>query len=379
MRRRYAVVSLAFAGFFAACSSDSPVAPDGADLRSANPNAAQTYIVTFRDGVTDVGGFANSLARRGGFQVDAVRLHAARGFTAVIPARFVAELRADPNVLIVEADYAVQLRLPEETAKPGGGGGSAGQQASYGVARVGGSRDGSGKTAWIIDTGIDLDHPDLNTTKNCHRNFVARSSSPDDGNGHGTHVAGIVAAKNNGIGTLGVAAGAFVCAVRVLDNRGSGQYSWIIAGVDYVAGAAASGDAANMSLGGSGINTSLEKAVSDAAGRGVRFALAAGNDGADANNFTPARVNGTNIKTISAINASDCMASWSNYGNPPVDFAAPGVSILSLYRGGGTKTLSGTSMASPHVAGLLLFSNNISSSGTASCDRDGNPDPIAHS
>jgi subtilisin family serine protease len=375
MRRRYAAVSLALAGLFAACSSDSPVAPDGADFRSTNPQAAQTYIVTFRDGVADVSGFANSLARRGGFQVDAVRLHAARGFTAVIPARFVAELRADPNVLIVEADYTVQLRLPEDAAKPGGGG-SAGQQISYGLTRVGGSGDGTGKTAWIIDTGIDLDHPDLNTSRNCHANFVPRGT-PDDGNGHGTHVAGTVAAKNNTTGTLGVAANAFVCAVRVLDNRGSGQYSWIIAGVDYVAANGTSGNVANMSLTGPGSNATLEKAVTDAAGRGIKFALAAGNDGQHANNFTPARANGNGVYTVSAVNAQDCMASWSNYGNPPVDYAAPGVGILSTYRGGGTKTLSGTSMAAPHVAGILLM-GGIRGDGTAGCDPDGNPDPIAH-
>ena len=376
MRRGYAVVSLALAGLFAACSSDSPVAPDGADFRSANPQAAQTYIVTFRDGVSDVGGFANSLARRGGFHVDAVRLHAARGFTAVIPARFVAELRADPNVLIVEADYTMQLRLPEVAAKPGGGG-SAGQQVSYGLTRVGGSGDGTGRTAWIIDTGIDLDHPDLNTTKACHQNFVARSNSPDDGNGHGTHVAGTIAAKNNATGTLGIAANAYVCAVRVLDNRGSGQYSWIIAGVNYVAANGRSGDVANMSLTGPGADATLEKAVGDAAAKGIRFALAAGNDGQPANNFTPARVNGSNIYTVSAVDSRDCMASWSNYGNPPVDYAAPGVGILSTYRGGGTKTLSGTSMAAPHVAGILLM-GGITKSGNASCDPDGSADPIAH-
>jgi len=376
MRRSSAIVSLALASVFAACSSDSPVAPDGADLRSASPQAAQTYIVTFRDGVTDVSGFASSLARRGGFQLDAVRLHAARGFTAVIPARFVAELRADPNVAIVEADYTMQLRLPEETARPGGGG-TSGQQVSYGLNRVGGSGDGTGKTAWIIDTGIDLDHPDLNTSKACHANFVSRATSPDDGNGHGTHVAGTIAAKNNALGTLGIAANAYVCAVRVLDNRGSGQYSWIIAGVNYVAANGGNGDVANMSLTGSGSNQTLEKAVSDAAGKGIKFALAAGNDGQPASNFTPARVNGANIYTVSAVNNVDCMASWSNYGNPPVDYAAPGVGIVSTYRGGGTKSLSGTSMAAPHVAGILLM-GSIRSDGTASCDPDGNPDPIAH-
>ena len=104
--------------------------------------------------------------------------------------------------------------------------------------------------------------------------------------------------------------------------------------------------------------------------------LAAGNDGQHAGNFTPARVNGTNIVTISAVDSKDCMPSWSNYGNPPVDYAAPGVSILSTYKNGGTSTLSGTSMAAPHVAGILLL-GNVRTSGAAGCDRDGSPDPIA--
>jgi subtilisin family serine protease len=243
---------------------------------------------------------------------------------------------------------------------------------------VGGSFDGTGKTAWIIDTGIDLGHADLNTSRACHVNYVTQGADQtgNDGNGHGTHVAGIIAARNNSIGTLGVAANAFVCAVRVLNNAGSGQWSWIINGVNHVARNGASGEVANMSLGGSGSNATLEKAVLDASAR-VAFSLAAGNNGEHANGFTPARVNGANIFTISAINSSKCMASWSNYGNPPVDFAAPGVGILSTYKGGGTKSLSGTSMAAPHVAGILL-GGAVHGSGTASCDPDGNPDPIAH-
>jgi subtilisin family serine protease len=209
-------------------------------------------------------------------------------------------------------------------------------------------------------------------------NYALRGgdASGDDGNGHGTHVAGIIAAKNNTIGTLGVAANAYVCAVRVLDNSGSGQWSWIVNGVNHVAANGASGDVANMSLGGSGSNATLEKAVLDASAK-VPFVLAAGNNGVHASNFTPARVNGPNVYTISAVNSSDCMPSWSNYGNPPVDFAAPGVGILSTYKGGGTKSLSGTSMASPHVAGILLL-GSVRGDGQASCDPDGNPDPIAH-
>ena len=373
MHRMTARLTAAAALLLAACSSPDqlPVSPTGAGTM-AEARAATAYLVTFRDDVTNVAGVANEMASRGAFALDHVRLHAARGFTAHIPPAFVDAVRNDPRVAIFEPDGVVSLDLPREAARPGGGGG--GQQVSYGLTRVGGSTDGTGKTAWIIDSGIDLDHPDLNTSRNCHVSFV-RNTSPDDGNGHGTHVAGTIAAKNNTIGTLGVAANAFVCAVRVLDNAGSGQWSWVIAGVDYVAANGISGEVANMSLGGSGSNATLEKAVSDASAR-VKFSLAAGNNGEHASGFTPARVNGANIYTVSAVGSNDCMASWSNYGNPPVDYAAPGVGIISTWKGGGTKSISGTSMAAPHVAGILL-AGAIRASGQACNDPDGNPDPIA--
>ena len=375
MHRITARVTAATAILLAACGNPErlPLAPTTGSSAELRGQPAMAYLVTFEDDVTDVRGLANAMARRGGFALDHVRLHAARGFTAFIPPAFVNAMRADPRVKIIEPDAVVTLDLPRDNlggqARP-----SQGQRTSYGLARVGGSTDGSGKTAWIIDTGIDLDHPDLNTSRNCHASFVRRGS-PDDGNGHGTHVAGIVAARNNSVGTLGVAANAFVCSVRVLDNSGSGQWSWIVAGIDYVAANGAAGEVANMSLGGSGSNATVEQAVLDAS-QNVEFVLAAGNNGEHANDFTPARVNGPNVYTISAIDSRDCMPSWSNFGNPPVDYAAPGVGILSTWRGGGTKSISGTSMAAPHVTGILLV-GGVRSSGSAGCDPDGNPDPIA--
>jgi subtilisin family serine protease len=377
MQRSTSLSVLAVLVAVASCTtSDTPVAPDlsgdpGFSRASSN---APLYMVTVRDDVRDVRAVARDLGLRGGFAATAIREHAARGFDAVIPPNALAAVRGDPRVLMVEADGIVTLRLPREEARPGGGGG--GQTTPWGITRVGGAGDGTGRTAWIIDTGIDLDHPDLNTSRNCHVNFTTGRDA-NDGNGHGTHVAGTVAAKNDGQGVVGVAANAWVCAVRVLGNSGSGQWSWIVNGVNHVAANGASGDVANMSLGGTGSNATLEKAVSDAAQKGIRMVLAAGNDGANAANFTPARVNGTNIYTISAVNSSGCMASWSNWGNPPVDYASPGVSILSTRKGGGTTTMSGTSMAAPHVAGILLL-GSVRADGSASCDPDGNPDPIAH-
>ena len=121
----------------------------------------------------------------------------------------------------------------------------------------------------------------------------------------------------------------------------------------------------------------LDTAVRNAASAGVLFSLAAGNESDDANNHSPARANGANIYTVSAIGTTDVFASFSNYGNPPVDYAAPGVSITSCYKGGGYATMSGTSMAAPHVAGILLL-GPVVANGTASGDPDGNLVPIAH-
>jgi subtilisin family serine protease len=371
MRRSFPIAALAAIGL-AACS-DGPVATPG-DASLARSENAPIYIVTFKDGV-DVTSAANDLARGNGFAIRSLRQHAAPGFSAVIPESRMGAVLSDSRVELVEKDGPVALIAPVEGyARPGGGGGGT-QTTPWGITRVGGAGDGTGRTAWIIDSGIDMAHTDLNTSRNCHTYYAG--TSPSDGNGHGTHVAGTVAAKNNAQDVVGVAANAYVCSVRVLGNSGSGTWEGVINGINYVAANGASGDVANMSLGGSGTNATLEKAVSDAAGKGIKFVLAAGNDGQHANNFTPARVNGSNIYTISAIASNGCMTSWSNYGNPPVDYAAPGASILSTKKGGGTTTMSGTSMAAPHVAGILLL-GGVRADGNATCDPDGNPDPIAH-
>ncbi|MEY2868837.1 MAG: hypothetical protein RIR01_1302, partial [Bacteroidota bacterium] len=165
-----------------------------------------------------------------------------------------------------------------------------------------------------------------------------------------------------------------VVAVRVLDSRGSGSYSGVIAGVEYVSANGQAGDAANMSLGGP-VSSALNDAVIKASAN-VKFALAAGNESDDANNHSPASANGTNIYTVSAMDKNDVFAYFSNYGTS-VDFCAPGVSIQSLWKGGGMNTISGTSMAAPHVCGLLLL-NHLNSDGNVTGDPDGNADPIAH-
>lgn len=251
------------------------------------------------------------------------------------------------------------------------------QTIPYGITRVG-YGDGTGKTAWIIDTGVDLDHPDLNVDASRGYDFINEDAYADDDNGHGSHCAGTVAALNNDIGVVGVAAGATIVPVKVLDRRGSGAYSVIIAGVDFVAANANPGDAANMSLGGD-VYEPIDDAVINMANQGIYTALAAGNESDDANNHSPARANAANIWTVSAMDDNDYFAYFSNYGNPPIDFCMPGVDVYSTYMDGGYTTMSGTSMASPHMCGVLLMTGgNPAIDGYVNGDPDGNPDPIGH-
>ena len=300
--------------------------------------------------------------------------HALNGFAAKLTVAQADALRLDPRVKNIEQDYTIKKGKPGG----GGGGGTAPQSTPYGTTRVGGGLSASTNTAWVIDSGVDQDHPDLNVDTARSISFLTGSpsnQSPDDQNGHGTHVAGTIGAYDNTIGSVGVAPGNLVVAVRVLDRRGSGSNSGVIAGVDYVAANASSGDVANMSLGG-GVSTALDNAVISAASTGVKFVLAAGNESDDANNHSPARANGPNIYTISAMDVNDNWAYFSNYGSP-VDYCAPGVAVFSTWKGGGYNTISGTSMAAPHAAGVLLF-GNASTDGTVNGDPDGNADDIIH-
>ncbi|QIP14818.1 S8 family peptidase [Spirosoma aureum] len=233
------------------------------------------------------------------------------------------------------------------------------------------------KTAWIIDTGIDLDHPDLNVDTERSRSFVSGQTSADDENGHGTHVAGIIGAKNNNVGITGVASGARLVALRVLDDDGEGRLSGIIQAVNYVTLNGKAGDVVNMSLGGEGISATLENAILKAANAGILFAIAAGNDSKNSDNYSPARVNHANVFTVSAMSQTNQFASFSNFGSS-VDVCAYGVRITSTYKDGKYATLSGTSMAAPHVAGLLFIrGNNLPTHGTVQGDPDGTPDPMA--
>jgi subtilisin family serine protease len=277
-------------------------------------------------------------------------------------------VKKDENVEAVEPDRVVSITSCA-TVQPA-------QTIPWGIDRVGGVGDGTGKTIWIIDTGVDLQHPDLNIDASRCVSFIS-GSTPNDDHGHGTHVAGTIAAKNNGFGVVGVAANATIVALKVMDASGSGSSSTVMQGVNYVAQHGKPGDVVNMSVGGD-VSDVLDQAVRDAASKGILFAIAAGNEHTDASNSSPARVNATNVYTVSAINNQDEFASFSNYG-ASVDYAAPGVNITSTYKGQSYATMSGTSMATPHMAGLLLLKGkNIITDGFAKDDPDGHADPIAH-
>lgn len=296
------------------------------------------------------------------------------GFALKLSEDEAAALEKNPGVLGVWPDKMVVLAKPVSppVTQPA-------QVTPPGIGIVGGGASYTGsRKGWIIDTGIDLNHPDLNVNTTLAKTFVTRTTTAEDDNGHGTHCAGIVAAKNNTIGVVGVAAGAQVVPVKVLDKRGSGAYSTIIAGIDYVTANASDGDAVNMSLGG-GVYEPIDLKVIAMGERGLFVALAAGNESDDANNHSPARANGTNIFTISACDNNLIWASFSNYGNPPVDYCAPGVNIYSTYKGDAYATMSGTSMAAPHACGVLIVTGGAPKSYEYVInDPDGNPDPIIH-
>ena len=165
---------------------------------------------------------------------------------------------------------------------------------------------------------------------------------------------------------------------RVLDRRGSGSFSWTVAALDYILDVATPGDVVNMSLGPSSryTDSAVDAAVQAVAQGGIKISIAAGNESDDCSYYSPAHNNGNNIYTVSAMWEDDRFATeFSNFGSP-VDYAAPGVYVLSTYKNGGYETLHGTSMAAPHVAGILLL-GNVSSDGKVTSDPDGNADPIA--
>jgi len=345
-----------------------------ASIAAAAPGqpAARGYIVTLAadaDLTTSLRGLSERLA----FTPDRVYRTVLHGFAAQLTDRQRASLAADPRVRTIVADQPVAVTA---------------QSLPTGVDRIeadasstlagNGSGSISGPAVAIIDTGIDIDHPDLNVAGgvNC-----SSGRSFDDGHGHGTHVAGTVGARDDANGVVGVAPGVPLYAVRVLNNAGSGSWASVICGVDWVTANASSRNikVANMSLGGSGDDGSctdggLRQAICESTAAGVTYVVAAGNDNADLATFVPATY--PEVLTVSAMadfngqpgggaaatcrsDVDDTAADFSNFATTAEDIdhtiAAPGVCIHSTWKRGGYNTISGTSMASPHVAGAAAL------------------------
>ena len=338
----------------------------------AAQDALESYIVVLRPGTANVPEVAAEVARAYGGRPGFVYEHALKGFSIKASPQAAAAIASSPRVAYVERDMPRFIHAQEMPT---------GVQRIFADANVNLDIDGTDDyrvdvDVAVIDTGIDWQHPDLNVVGgiNCAAGniFVAKCTGDgDDDHYHGTHVAGTIGALDNGIGVVGVAPGARLWAVKVLNSRGSGYTSWIVAGIDWVAARAGTIEVANMSLGGSGYSQAEYDAIRGAVSKGVAFAVSAGNSDADARNYSPAAFD--NVLTVSALadfdgrpgglgsptcrtDQDDTLADFSNWG-PAVDIAAPGVCILSTYplERGEYGTISGTSMASPHVAGALAL------------------------
>jgi subtilisin family serine protease len=314
------------------------------------------YIVVLEEGVQDPTAMAQDHAQRHGAQVLHTYQHAIKGYAARIPEGRLDEVRADSRVDYVEADqtmYAEAQTLPWGINKI---------DADISSTKAGnGSGSVSNVNAYVIDTGI-YKHSDLYLVK--HVNFRGDGKNYDC-DGHGTHVAGTVAAKDNASAVVGAAPGAPLTGVKVLGCDGSGSYSGVIKGVDWVTANAKKPAIANMSLGGP-VSRALDDAVKNSAASGIFYSIAAGNEGEDACKSSPARAGaGTDngVATVAATNKRDAEPYWSNYGSC-VDIWAPGAGALSTKKGGGTIKMSGTSHAAPHVGGgaALYLSKNTAAS-----------------
>ncbi|MBT5753528.1 MAG: S8 family serine peptidase [Acidimicrobiaceae bacterium] len=388
-RRRLWALFLAMAMLVGLTTAASASPPEGAH---------ESYIVVLQPGTQRVPKVAAAMLQAHSGQVGFVYEHALQGFSMTMSPQAAAALARNPRVAYIETNDTVTIAQS-----------TTGQSTPTGITRI--LTDTTAVDidsnddyrvdvdVAVIDTGVDFEHPDLNVAGGvtCSqpnkgpRRLRTASCSPggDDDHYHGTHVAGTIGALDNNFGVVGVAPGARIWAVKVLDSNGSGSEAMVVAGIDWVTGMAGTIEVANMSLGGSGDSRAEYDAIQGAVNAGVAFAVAAGNNGADADGYSPARFD--NVLTVSAladfdgqaggsadpsgthcrVDQDDTLADFSNWGSA-VDLAAPGVCIESTYpiERGSYGTISGTSMASPHAAGALalLASNTLPARDAAAVD-----------
>ncbi|MTE20821.1 S8 family serine peptidase [Streptomyces sp. TRM43335] len=332
-----------------AAAAPAPPA-EGVIQNAGAPGAIKnSYIVTLDEDDADSGSSrGRSLVKKYGATIKRTYHEALNGYAVQLTEAEAKRLAADPAVAAVAQDQKVSIAATQ-TNPP-----------SWGLDRIDQASlpldgrytypdsAGEGVTAYIIDTGVRISHGDFGGRARYGYDAVDGDTSAGDGNGHGTHVAGTVAGASHG-----VAKKADIVAVRVLDNNGSGSISGVVAGVDWVTRNADKPAVANMSLGG-GANSTLDAAVRNSIASGITYAVAAGNSNTNASGSSPARV--AEAITVGSTTSSDARSSFSNYGSV-LDIFAPGSSITSTWHtsDSATSTISGTSMASPHVAGAAAL------------------------
>ncbi|GIG65195.1 S8 family serine peptidase [Phytomonospora endophytica] len=328
---------------------------------------ADRYMVVLKDGAADPGAAAvestaDGLATRYGGTVRYTYHATIKGFSVEMSEGEAKRLAANPAVSYVEPVRMARI-AGEQTNPPSWGQDRVDQtdlplNQKYGYPDTG----GQGVTVYVLDTGIRFSHGDFGGRAVSGPDYVDNDNDAADCQGHGTHVAGTI-----GSTTYGLAKKAKLVSVRVLDCQGSGAWDGIVSGIDWVTANAAKPAVVNMSLGGSGTNSTLENAVKRSIAAGVQYSLAAGNDNTNACNFTPARV--PEAITVGATANNDSRSTFSNYGSC-LDIFAPGTNIVSTSNSGGSQTMSGTSMAAPHVAGAAALYLGANPSATPAQVRD---------
>ncbi|QKZ18660.1 S8 family peptidase [Streptomyces chartreusis] len=349
LRRAGGLTAMTCVVALSATTMPAHAAPEGQILGAGDPGSVSgSYVVTLKGATRAPSAAGKSLAEKYGAKISHTYGTVLNGYAVRADERQAKRLAADPRVASVVQDTRVTL---EHTRK---------NPPSWGLDRIDQANlpldksytwpesAGGGVTVYVIDTGIRVSHKDFGGRASYGWDFVGNDRSAGDGNGHGTHVAGTIAGKQ-----YGVAKKAKVVAVRVLDDAGGGTTAQVIAGIDWVTRHARKPAVANVSLGGNR-NAQLDAAVRNSVAAGVTYTVAAGNDGLPAGLYSPAAVR--EAITVGATDRKDARAGFSNTGSV-LDVFAPGVSITSASYASdtGRATYSGTSMASPHVAGVAAL------------------------